>query len=208
MSRSVLHLRDPGVGVGRTFPVGVRQGLALAPAVKAGEVLGRRRLDPALLRHPRQHRPVALAIVAPHDGAQRGVGLHRRAVDADPLALHQAALGDPLQDPVEHRLVRLVRQTRARARKPGMIGNLLDVRFRGGSDAQRRELFRPRRSSGSWRRPTAWRCCAANGLRSITRSSQPRSTATPRSSGSRSGKGFPSARRCGSWPAPTSASAT
>ena len=128
MRRSVLHLGDPGVRVGRTLPVGVRQPLALALAVEARQVLGRRRLNPALLRHPRQHRAIALAAVAPHDRAQRGVGLHCRAVDADPLALHKAALGHELQHPAEHRLVRLVRQTRARARQPGMVGNLLPVR--------------------------------------------------------------------------------
>ena len=99
MRRSVLHLGDPGVRVGRAFPVGVRQRLALALAVEARQVLGARRLDPALFRHPRQHRAIALAAVAPHDRAQRGVGLHRRAVDADPLALHQAALGHELQAP-------------------------------------------------------------------------------------------------------------
>ena len=128
MRRTVLHLGDPGVRVGRAFPVGVRQRLALALAVEARQVLGARRLDPALLRHPRQHRAVALACVAANDRAQRRVGFHRRAVDADPLALHQAALGHELQHPAEHLLVRLVRQTRARARKPRMIGNLLDVR--------------------------------------------------------------------------------
>jgi hypothetical protein len=52
----------------------------------------------ALLRHPRQHRAIALARVAPHDRAQRGVGLHRRAVDADLLAVHQAALGHEQED--------------------------------------------------------------------------------------------------------------
>ena len=128
MRRSVLHLGDPGIRVGRALPVGVRQRLALALAVEARQVLGRRRLNPALLRHPRQHRAIALAAVAPHDRAQRGVGLHRRAVDADPLALHKAALGHELQHPAEHRLVGLVRQTRARARQPGMVGNFLPVR--------------------------------------------------------------------------------
>ena len=48
---------------------------------------------PLSLRHPRQHRSVAVAAVPPHDCAQRGVGLHHRAVDADPLALHQAGKG-------------------------------------------------------------------------------------------------------------------
>src|SRR5208282_5881737 len=107
-------LGDLRIGVGRALPVGVRQRLALALAVEARQVLGARRVDPALLRHARQHLAVALAVVAPHDRAQRRTGLHRRAVDADPLALHQAALGDEPQYETENLLMRLVRQTRAR----------------------------------------------------------------------------------------------
>ena len=128
MRRSVLHLGDPGVRVGRVFPVGVRQRLALALAVEARQVFGRRRLDPALVRHPRQHLAIALAIVAANDRAKRRVGLHGRAVDAEPLPLHKTALGHELQDPAEHLLVRLMRKTRARARQPRTIGNPLDVR--------------------------------------------------------------------------------
>jgi hypothetical protein len=94
MRRPVLHPGDFRLGVGRALPIRVRQRLALALAVEARQVLGVRRVDPALFRHPRQHLAIALAVVAPHDRAQRGVGLHRRAVDADSLALHQAVLGD------------------------------------------------------------------------------------------------------------------
>ena len=48
MRRSVLHLGDPGVTVGRALPVGVRQRLALALPVEARQVLGARRVDAAL----------------------------------------------------------------------------------------------------------------------------------------------------------------
>ena len=128
MRRPVLHPGDLRLGVGRALPIRVRQRLALALAVEARQVLGARRVDPALFRHPRQHLAIALAVVAPHDRAQRGVGLHRRAVDADSLALHQAVLGDQPQHETEHFLMRLVRQTRARARQPRMIGRLVAVR--------------------------------------------------------------------------------
>src|SRR5271166_1590964 len=128
MRRPILHPGDLRLGVGRALPVRVRQRLALALAVEARQILGAGRVDPALFRHPRQHLAIALAVVAPHDRAQRRVGLHRRAVDPDPLALHQTALGDQLQDPAEHLLVRLVRKTRARARQPRMIGDLVPVR--------------------------------------------------------------------------------
>lgn len=47
------------------------------------------------------------------DGRDAGPG---RGVDADPLALHQAALDDQVQNPAKDLLVHLVRQTRARLR--------------------------------------------------------------------------------------------
>ena len=125
MRRAVLHLGDLRVRIGLARPIFVRQLLAFALAVEPDQVVDRRRLDTALLGHPRQHLAIALAIVAAHDRPQRGVGLHRRAVDADPLAFHQTMLGDELQDEGEHLLVHFVRQTAARLRQPGMIGNLV-----------------------------------------------------------------------------------
>jgi hypothetical protein len=56
----------------------------------------RRRVDTALLGHLRQHFVIGSAIVPAHDRAQRGIGLHRRGIDADPLALDQALLGHKL----------------------------------------------------------------------------------------------------------------
>ena len=80
---------------------------------------------------------VALAAVAPHDRAQRGVGLHRRAVDADPLALDQAALGQALQHPGEDLVVHLERQARAGAAQPGMVGHRLALASRRNSRSDR-----------------------------------------------------------------------
>ena len=65
--------------------------------------------------------------------SQRGVGFHRRAVDADPLALHQTVLGDQSQNPAEDLLMDLVRQAAARLRQPGMIGNLVAARQVAGT---------------------------------------------------------------------------
>src|SRR4051812_6266828 len=45
----VLELGDPGLGVGRRGPLGVRQPLAPPLPVEPDQVLGRRRRDPALL---------------------------------------------------------------------------------------------------------------------------------------------------------------
>jgi hypothetical protein len=76
----------------------------------------------------RQHLAIGLATVTTHDGSQRRVGFHRRAVDADPLALHKTVLGDKVQNPAEDFLMYPVRQPRARLRQPGVIGNLVPVR--------------------------------------------------------------------------------
>ena len=103
----------------------VGQPLALALAVQPDQVIGRRCRDAALLGQPLQHLPVAFAAVAADDRAQRRIGLHRRGVDADPVALDQAVLGQPLQHPGEDRLVHLERQARARLAEPGMVGHPL-----------------------------------------------------------------------------------
>jgi hypothetical protein len=123
MRRAVLHLGDLRFRIGLARPIFVRELLALSLAVKPDQVVDRRRLDPAFLRHPRQHLAIALAIVAAHDRPQRGVGLHRRAIDANALAFHQPALGDQHQDEREYLLMHFVRQAAACLRQPRMIGN-------------------------------------------------------------------------------------
>ncbi len=128
MRGAVLHPRDLRIRIGRARPILVRKLLALPPAIEPDEVVDRRRFDATLLRHLRQHLAIGLAAIAPHDGSQGGVGFHRRAVDADPLALHQAARGDESQNPVENLFMDLVRQPAARLRQPGTIGNLVPVR--------------------------------------------------------------------------------
>ena len=95
--------------------------LPLRCAVQANEIVGRRRLDPAFLGHPLQHLPIGLACLPAHDRPERGVGLHRRGVHADPLALYQTVLGDQRQHPAEHLLVDLMRQPAPRLRQPGVV---------------------------------------------------------------------------------------
>jgi hypothetical protein len=116
-----FHLGDLRLRIGLAHPVRIGQLLALAGAIDANEIVGRRRFDPTLLGHPLQHLPVGLARVPADDRPERGVGLHRRSVDADPLALHQTVLGDERQDPAEHLLVDLLRQAAPRLRQPGVI---------------------------------------------------------------------------------------
>jgi hypothetical protein len=125
MRGAVLHLGDLGVGIGPAHPVRVGELLPLAGAIDANKIVGRRRLDPALLGHALQHLPVGLACVPADDRPQRGIGLHRRGVDADPLAVHQTVLGDARQHPAEHLLVDLLRQAAPRLRQPGMVRNPL-----------------------------------------------------------------------------------
>jgi hypothetical protein len=125
MRRAVLHLCDFGIGIGLACPVLVRELFALAVAVESDEVVDRRRLDAALPGHPRQHLAIGFAsVAAQHDRPHRGIGLHRRTVDADPFALHQTTLGDEVQNPAEHLLMNFVRKTAARLRQPGMVGDL------------------------------------------------------------------------------------
>jgi hypothetical protein len=68
---------------------------------------------------------IGLAVLPAHDGAQGGVGLHGRAVDADALAFDQPLLGNELQDPAEDLLVGLEREAASGFRQPGVIGNPL-----------------------------------------------------------------------------------
>src|SRR5476649_1600107 len=49
-------------------------------------------------------------------------------VEPSTLTLHQAALGDNVQNPAEDLFVHLVRQSAARLRQPGMVRNLVPVR--------------------------------------------------------------------------------
>ena len=85
------------------------------------ELSRRGRGDPAFLGQALEHLAVALAGVAPDDRPHGGVGLHGGSIDADPLALDQAVLGEALQHPGEDRFVHLERQPRASPAQPGMI---------------------------------------------------------------------------------------
>ena len=62
-----------------------------------------------------RRRERARAVLAPLGGPQGCVGFHCRAVDTDPLALHQTPVSDKSQNPAEDLLMHLVRQAAARA---------------------------------------------------------------------------------------------
>ena len=112
MRGAVLHPGDARLGIGRGCPVSVRQGLALAGAVEADQILGTRRLDAAFPGQTPQHLLVILAAVPADQAAQRGIGLLGRGVNADPLALHQSVLVRDLEKQAEHGVMDLQRQPR------------------------------------------------------------------------------------------------
>jgi hypothetical protein len=68
---------------------------------------------------------IALARVAPHDAAQRRIGLQRRRIDADGLALDQAGVGESLQHRGQDVLVRLEIDQATRARHRRVIARRL-----------------------------------------------------------------------------------
>src|SRR4029077_12406310 len=71
MARAVLHPVYLRIGIGRARPILVRKLLALPLAIQSDQIVDRRRLDPTLFGHPRQHLSIGLATVAAHDSSQR-----------------------------------------------------------------------------------------------------------------------------------------
>src|SRR3989454_265587 len=116
----VLHLRDLRVRIRRVLPVLVRRPLLPAP-IKARERLAGRGLNARLGREPRQEFLVALAGVAPHDAAHRGVGLQRRRVDRHGAPLEQASRGETLLHPGEDGAMRFHVDQPPRARERRVI---------------------------------------------------------------------------------------
>ena len=125
---AVLHLGDPSIGISRALPIFVGELLPLTLSVQPDQIVGRRRLNPALLGEALQHLTVALATITAHDRTKRCIRLHRRRIHANAIALDQAMLGKLCQDPGEHRLMGFQRQARPSLRKPGMIRDALPAR--------------------------------------------------------------------------------
>ena len=117
----VFHFCDLGVGVMRIRPILVGA-FVFALFVQLGQLLAGRRLDPRLRRQPLEKLFVGLAAVAPHDRAQRRVGLQRGGIDRNRAAFQQTLLGEQLQHPGEHLAVRFDVDQAAAARDRRMIG--------------------------------------------------------------------------------------
>ena len=90
----------------RVSPLGVAPFLRALP-IEPCQIGTAGRLDARRLRESRQKLLIRFARVASHDAPQRGIGLERRRVDADRLAVDEIRRRQHLQDPGKHRAVRL-----------------------------------------------------------------------------------------------------
>ena len=84
MRCSIFHSGNFGVRIDRSRPLFVGQFLALAPRIHTDEIISRR--CPTLPGHGGKRLAINLAIFPAHDGPQSRIGLHGRAIPADPLA--------------------------------------------------------------------------------------------------------------------------
>jgi hypothetical protein len=120
----VREMRRAVLRIGLARAILVRQLLALALAVKLDEVVDRRRLDAALLSHPRQH----FAIVSP---------MSRRSIDRSAARTSIVEPSTPIVSPFtrprsatsfkmnSNILMTFIWQSAACLRQPGMVGNLV-----------------------------------------------------------------------------------
>ena len=137
MRPPVLHLRDLRVGIVRVRPVVVRP-LLLACPVEAGQLGARRRRDAGGLGQSGQPRVVPLARVPAHDASHRRVGFQRRRIDPDRVPLDEVGVGQTLQHPREHGLVRLEVDQAPGARQRRVVGRgLVQREVQKLADAQR-----------------------------------------------------------------------
>ena len=107
VSPTVLHLRDLRVRIDPAEPLLVRRLLVLPRPVEPSQIRPRRRLHPGRCRQPPNERLVGFPRVPTLDAPHRRVRFQRRRIDADRLPLHKPRFSRPLQNPREHRDVRL-----------------------------------------------------------------------------------------------------
>ena len=92
------------------------------------QIGSRRRLNARGLRQPRQKLLIRFTRVAPHHAAQRRGGFERRSIEPDRLALDEIGGRQDLQDPREHRAMRLRRRVRDIVECSGGVSNESAVR--------------------------------------------------------------------------------
>ena len=105
MRAAIFHLRNARIRIMRIFPI-VVGALLRTFAVQLRQLLAGRCFDSRFLRQPLRKIVVCLAGISPHDGAQRRIRFQCRSIDGYGVAFQQTFLGQHLQDPAEHYLVR------------------------------------------------------------------------------------------------------
>ena len=109
-----------------------------ACAIEARQIRARRRLDARGLRESRQKLLIRLAGVAAHDTPQGGVRFKGRGIDPDGRALHEVGGRQHLQDPGEHRPVRLQIDQAPRPRDRRVLGRrLLEAKAQTPAERER-----------------------------------------------------------------------
>lgn len=120
--------------------------LLRARPIEPRQIRPRRRLDARGLRQPRQKLLIRFPRVAPHDAPQGRVGLERRGIDPDRLALDEVSGCQDLQDPREHRAMGLQVDQTARPRNRRVLGRGLR-KAQPQKPAQRERIGRPPRNA-------------------------------------------------------------
>jgi hypothetical protein len=87
----VLHLGDARVRIMWVHPLVIRPLLFSLP-IHPRQVFPCGSRDTRLLCQPFQEILVALSVIPPYDRTHRRVGLQRRGINSDPLALHQTGI--------------------------------------------------------------------------------------------------------------------
>ncbi len=125
---TVLHPRDPAVGVRRRHPIAITDLLVVTMAIEAPRVLLPRVRDAFLLRQLLHVAPPGDALLAAHDASHRGVGLEVGGVDRDPMALQQLLLPRDQDHVAENFLEELHREALADHRQRRVVRRTLRQR--------------------------------------------------------------------------------
>src|SRR6266516_3679512 len=120
MCLTIFHLRDLGIRIIGMFPFFIRPLLRPFP-IQLGQILLRRRLNPARFCQLREKLRVTFSRVPPNDGSHRRVGLQGRSVHPNRLPIDQSVFRQYLQHPRKHSAMGLQIDQSPRSRYRRMI---------------------------------------------------------------------------------------
>src|SRR6266571_34813 len=120
MCLTIFHLRDLGIRIIGMFPFFIGPLLRPFP-IQLGQILLRRRLNPARFCQLREKLRVTFSRVPPNDGSHRRVGLQGRSVHANRLPIDQSVFRQYLQHPRKHSAMGLQIDQSPRSRYRRMI---------------------------------------------------------------------------------------